>query len=78
MIIYAGAASEELVFGQYCSGCFGSETADFESAVRYIKEYIVMTDNTVSKTMLEEENRSKSDYVIQRYIRRNIRIVNAT
>lgn len=55
MVIYAGAASEELIFGQYCSGCFGSETADFESAVRHIKEYIVMTDNTVSKTMLEEE-----------------------
>jgi hypothetical protein len=55
MVIYAGAASEELIFGQYCSGCFGSGTADFESAVRYIKGYIVMTDNTVSKTMLEEE-----------------------
>lgn len=55
MVTYAGAASEELIFGQYCSGCFGSETADFESAARYIKGYIVMTDNAVSKAMLEEE-----------------------
>lgn len=55
MITYAGAASEELLFGQYRSGCFGSEIADFESAVKHIKGYIVMTDNTVSKAMLEEE-----------------------
>lgn len=55
MVTYAGAASEELIFGHYRSGCFGSEIADFESAARYIKGYIVMTDNTVSKAMLDEE-----------------------
>ena len=54
MVTYAGTASEELIFGHYRSGCFGSEIADFESAAKYIKGYIVMTDNTVSKAMLEE------------------------
>lgn len=55
MVTYAGAASEELILGKYCSGCFGSGTADFEFARTQIKGYIVMTDNTVSKSMLEEE-----------------------
>ena len=55
MVNYAGAASEELIFGHFCSGCFGSGTADFESATELIKGYIVMTDATVSKTMLAEE-----------------------
>ena len=55
MVKYAGAVSEELIFGHFCSGSFGSATADFESATEQIKGYIVMTDNSVSKSMLEEE-----------------------
>lgn len=59
MVKYAGAAAEEIIFGQFRSGCFGTKTADFESAAELIKGYIVMTDNTVSKAMLAEEMRPK-------------------
>jgi len=60
LVTYAGTAAEELLLGHFSSGCFGSENADFESAAKSIKSYIVMTDNTVSKMMLDEELWEKS------------------
>lgn len=54
MIVYAGAIAEELVFGYFTTGSFGTANADFENATKMIKEYIVMTDQKISKTLLEE------------------------
>lgn len=52
-ICYAGAAAEELFFDEFHSGCFGGDDADFEKATRYIKGYIVMTNNQLSKSYLD-------------------------
>ena len=54
MVVYAGAIAEELVFGYFTTGSFGTANADFENATKMIKEYIVMTDQKISKTLLEE------------------------
>ncbi len=59
MVIYAGAIAEELEFGYFCSGSFGSEDSDFERAKDMIMGYITMTDKTVSKAFLETELNSK-------------------
>ena len=55
MVKYAGAIAEELVFGHFHAGCFGSYDSDFAQARELIKGYIVMTNPDVSKAMLEIE-----------------------
>ena len=55
LIKYAGAAAEELLLGQFTCGCMGVDEADFESAAKYLKAYILMTDKSVSKSLLDEE-----------------------
>lgn len=54
-ILYSGAVAEELIFGQHHNGCMGSVIADFEKARAEIRKYIIMTDPTVSKSMIDEE-----------------------
>lgn len=55
LVHYAGAAAENIFFGEICNGSMGTPASDFEKATILIKEYIVMTDDTVSKSMLDEE-----------------------
>lgn len=55
LISYAGAVAEEMTFGYFHSGCFGNEEADFSKATAWIKAYIIMTDQGVSKSLLSEE-----------------------
>lgn len=55
LIHYASAISEELIYGSISFGNIGSKDADFSKAVELIKLYIVMTDTTVSKSMLDLE-----------------------
>lgn len=59
MIRYSGAIAEELLLGYFCVGSLGDKTTDFEIATELIKAYIVMTDDTVSKSMLNEELSAK-------------------
>lgn len=55
LITYAGAAAEEILLGEFHDGCLGTERADFESANKLIKAYIVMSDKSLSKTLLDVE-----------------------
>lgn len=55
LVKYSGAIAEEMVLGEISSGSMGSPESDFPSATELIKGYIVMTDPTVSKTLLNEE-----------------------
>lgn len=55
LIKYSGAAAEELPLGQFTCGCMGVDEADFECAAQYLKAYILMTDKSVSKSLLDEE-----------------------
>ncbi|MDE5995144.1 MAG: ATP-dependent Zn protease [Oscillospiraceae bacterium] len=59
LIKYSGAVAEELILGNFSCGSMGSSESDFPSAVDWIKAYIVMTDPTVSKTLLNEELSAK-------------------
>lgn len=55
LILYAGAAAEEICCKERIPGDHSSSTSDFKRANEYLKEYIVMTDDTVSKTYLDAE-----------------------
>lgn len=55
LITYASAIAEEILLGEFHTGCMGSDDADFETASRLIKWYIVMSNDSVSKTLLDEE-----------------------
>lgn len=57
LVKYSGAIAEELLLGEFSAGCIGifNPNTDFPSATELIKAYIVMTEPTVSKTLLNEE-----------------------
>lgn len=55
LVGYSGAVAEELLLGHFCAGSMGNSESDFPSTTEWIKAYIVMTDSTVSKTLLNEE-----------------------
>lgn len=57
LVKYSGAIAEELLLGELSAGSMGilNSNADFPSATELIKAYIVMTEPTVSKTLLNEE-----------------------
>ncbi len=57
LVKYSGAIAEELLLGELSAGSIGisNSNADFPSATALIKAYIVMTEPTVSKTLLNEE-----------------------
>lgn len=57
LVKYSGAIAEELLLGELSAGSIGilNSNADFPSATELIKAYIVMTEPTVSKTLLNEE-----------------------
>lgn len=57
LVKYSGAIAEELLLGELSAGSIGilNSNADFPSATELIKAYIVMTEATVSKTLLNEE-----------------------
>lgn len=55
LVNYSAAVAEELLLGKFCCGSMGSNNADFETATRLIKAYIVMTNPNVSKTLLDVE-----------------------
>lgn len=55
LIKYSGAIAEELLLGKFHLGCMESENSDFRNVTELIKSYIVMTDHSVSKTLLNEE-----------------------
>lgn len=55
IMLYGGAAAEEVLRGNFGLGSFGDENGDFTKATQCIKTYIVMTDTSVSKTLLDEE-----------------------
>lgn len=59
-IFYAGAATEEVTFGKFSSGCTNGPGSDFVRAAELIKQYIVMTNPDVSKTLLDEELKEES------------------
>ncbi|MDE7423780.1 MAG: ATP-dependent Zn protease [Lachnospiraceae bacterium] len=55
LIDYAGAAAEEILLESFSLGSMSSTDSDFVKATEHIKAYIIMTDSSVSKTMLNEE-----------------------
>ena len=57
LVKYSGAIAEELLLGELSAGSIGilNSNADFPSATELIRAYIVMTEPTVSKTLLNEE-----------------------
>lgn len=55
LIYYSGAIAEELLLGNFHVACMLSRDSDFYQATEWIKKYIVMTDPSVSKTLLNEE-----------------------
>lgn len=57
LVKYSGAIAEELLLGEFSAGSIGVfyPNADFQSATELIRAYIVMTEPTVSKTLLNEE-----------------------
>lgn len=55
LLDYSGAAAEEVLLGSFSFGSMGSIDSDFVKATEHIKAYIIMTDSSVSKTMLNEE-----------------------
>lgn len=55
LIDYSGAAAEEILLGSFSLCSMGSADSDFVRATEHIKNYIIMTDSSVSKTMLNEE-----------------------
>lgn len=55
LIDYAGAAAEEILLESFSLGSMNSTDSDFVRATEHIKAYIIMTDSSVSKTMLNEE-----------------------
>ena len=54
LIDYAGAAAEEIVYGEISSSSMGNSASDFEKAKEKIKMYITMTED-VSKALLDSE-----------------------
>ena len=55
LILYAGAVAEEVLLGELSTGSMGNLDSDFLRATQYIKMYITMTDESLSKAMLDEE-----------------------
>lgn len=55
LIDYAGAAAEELLLGEISCGSMLERTADFNIAVEHIKAYLVMKDDSLSKSLLDVE-----------------------
>lgn len=53
-IDYSGAIAEELITGNISVGSMGSDKSDFEQAIKYIKQFIILTDSEYSKTGLDE------------------------
>lgn len=58
-IMYAGILSEILIFGNGSSGFLGGPDADMESANDYLKEYIIITERSLSLTGLEDDEIKK-------------------
>ena len=59
LVYYAGPAAEELLLNELSFGSFGNAEADFEQAIRYIKDYLILTNRSVSKTFLDENLNSE-------------------
>ncbi len=68
LILYAGAAAEEIMFGEINSGCFVTLSSDFQQAEEYIKGYLMILDTELPKTFSSPEvcakaaNKSKEFY----------------
>lgn len=54
-IMYGGYLAEKIVFKSASSGFMGAEDADMESANEMLREYVILSDNELSLTGLEEE-----------------------
>ncbi len=54
-MLYSGAVAEELILGCHGTGSFISENSDFKRAVEMIKAYLVLSDSSLSKTLLDNE-----------------------
>lgn len=55
LVLYAGAVAEELCCKERLPGNNETSESDFKRANKLLKEYIVLKDNTVSKTYLDVE-----------------------
>ena len=55
LVKYSGAVAEEIMLGRFHQGSMGDPKSDFSTATELIKEYIVMTNPDVSKSLLDEE-----------------------
>jgi len=55
VMLYAGAAAEEIFFGSFHSGVACGDTSDFIKALNYMKMYLMMTRSDISKACLDEE-----------------------
>lgn len=60
LIKYAGAIAEEILLDKMHIGSFIGEDSDFPQATEWIKAYIVMTDSSISKTLLDRELEEKT------------------
>lgn len=55
LMLYAGAAAEELFLGAFHSGVAYGDDSDFKRATDCIKIYLMMTHSDVSKACLDDE-----------------------
>lgn len=55
IMLYAGAAAEELFFGSFHSGVAYGDNSDFKKAVDIMKMYLMMIHPDISKACLDEE-----------------------
>lgn len=52
---YAGVLAEKILGGEASNGCVGYETSDIESANYLLKQYILLTDDSLSLTGYEDD-----------------------
>jgi len=58
-IKYAGAAAEEVIFGFFTTGSMGSERSDFVTANEMLSECLIMTEEGIGKTAMENDFNEK-------------------
>ena len=76
LVLYAGAAAEEIILGEFHSGCMGAYNADFETASRYLKSYLIMRDNSLSKTLLDVELSDQMIELSKEFYKQAVNILN--
>lgn len=60
MILYSGAIAEELILKHHGFECMKDENSDFQRATKLIKEYLLITDESLSKLLIGNKLEEKA------------------